>query len=445
MSSTSELLARRAFSPFAIRGVYFHDGFAAEPKSSAPLYWDFEAWKREIDWLKACGINTIEFATMLEFNRLPRTELEHKKIKDKLRILEYAHKKDMKFGYLLTNTVLSTVPDNEEPGNQLGNRAKNLCPQEPGNFEKTIAVPKFYMETFREADFFEEFAADWGGCECGRCGVPQFMQYVQVLAERLAELNPKATLYADTWCISFWGKEPMAQGWKGVFDHEISGTREVIQSLAKMPPNVGLALPCHHLYRPLALKEYGGKAKTPLFPTRDDLQTLRQAKRPVLAWPHFVMDDDAYRPAVWGLVHSEVRYIQDLLRTLQRAGIDRVVGNLYLPLLQISNTFAYGRLLWNPDEKPEQILREFAKLIAHKEDVDRLTDVLLWLENHSYWQEQMPEDGRLPLLPSTLDRKSASAQARQIRANEHLALPLPIKPKAWLQELGKSIEKMHWA
>ena len=50
-------------------------------------------------------------------------------------------------------------------------------------FEKTIAIPKFYMETYRESDFFEEFAADWGGCNCGRCDVTDFLRYVRALAE----------------------------------------------------------------------------------------------------------------------------------------------------------------------------------------------------------------------------------------------------------------------
>jgi hypothetical protein len=429
---------------FSMRGVYFHDGFSAEPKSYAPLYWDFEAWKRQIDWLKACGINTIEFATMLEFNRLPKTERERKKIADKLRLLDYAHKRGMQFGYLLTNTVLSTVPDNEEPGDQLGNRAKNYCPQEPGNFEKTLTNPKFYMETFKEADFFEEFAADWGGCDCGRCGVPQFMQYVQVLAERLKEINSKASLYADTWCISYWRKDPMKDGWRGVFDNEISGSREVIQSLARMPQNVGVALPCHHLYRPLAFQQYGGKAKTPQFPIAADVQGVRASNRPLLAWTHFVMDDDAFRPAAWGIVHSEVRYLQELIRKLSHAGIDRVIGNLYLPLLQISNTFAFGRLLENPNTPPERILHDFAKLVAQKEDVARLTEVLVWLENSSYWQEQMPEDGRLPKLHSTLTKTQALEEARRVRPRERSTMPLPLPPSAWCNDLVRSIERMTW-
>lgn len=432
-------------SPFGLRGVYFHDGFTFDPKSHAPLHWGLEEWRREIRWLHACGLNAVEFATMLEFNRLPSTEMEKRKIADRLKILDVAHKLGMQFGYLLTNTVLSTVPPNEEPGEQLGNRARTLCPRIPGNFEKTIAIPKFYMETYREADFFEEFAADWGGCNCGVCGVPEYLRYVRALGEHLKPLNPKATLYADTWCISFWAKEPMAQGWRGVFDREIVGSREVIAALPDLPQNVGVALPGHHLYRPLTFTQYGGQSHTPPFPTQTDVKQVQGQKRNMLAWPHFVMDDDAFRVPAWGIVHSEVRYLQALLRSLRQAGIDSVIGNLYLPLLQISNTFAYGRLLQNPDADPHTILADFAALVAVKADVAALTEVLAWLENHSYWQQQMPVDGRLPDLPCTLNRAGAIRQAAAIRPNPKPDLPLPIEPDRWLQDLRRSLERMEWA
>jgi hypothetical protein len=432
-------------SPFRLRGVYFHDGFTFDPVSHAPLHWNLDDWTREIRWLHACGLNAVEFATMLEFNRLPSTAMEKQKIADRLKILEVAHQLGMQFGYLLTNTVRSTVPPQEEPGNQLGNRAETLCPRLPGNFEKTIAIPKFYMETYRQADFFEEFAADWGGCNCGVCGVPEYLRYVRALGERLAQVNPKATLYADTWCISFWNKEPLAQGWKGMFDREISGSRAVIAALPDLPKNVGVALPSHHLYRPLAFTEYGGRRKTPPFPTQADVRQVRGAKRKLLAWPHFVMDDDAYRAPSWGIVHSEVRYLQALLQALRAAGIDSVIGNLYLPLLQISNTFAYGRLLQNPEADPRAILKDFARLLVHRDDVEALTEILVWLENHSYWQQQMPPDGRLPDLPGGLNRAEAIRYAAALRPNVKPSLPLPFAPERWLQDLRRSLGRMEWA
>lgn len=444
-TTETSLVEAKPRSPFHLRGVYFHDGFTFEPQSHAPLHWDFEAWKRQIRWLHACGVNAVEFATMLEFNRIPSTEMEKRKIADRLKILDFVHSLDMKFGYLLTNTVLSTVPPEEVPSHQLKNRAITLCPREPGNFEKTVANPLFYMETYKEADFFEEFAADWGGCECGKCGVPEFLRYVRSLAERLATLNPKATLYADTWCISFWRKNPMSGGWKGVFDREISGSREVITALTTLPKNVGVALPSHHHYRPLTLTEYGGQDKTPLFPVAADVRQVHKAKRPMLAWPHFVMDDDAFRPKSWGIVHSEVRYIAALLQSLRKVGVDSVIGNLYLPLLQLSNTFAFGQLTENPNRKPEDILRDFARLIAHREDVEKLTDTLFWLENNSYWQQQMPPNGQLPDLPCALNRAEAGQIASTVRPNLKPALLLPLAPEVWLHDLRRSIDRMEWA
>lgn len=429
---------------FRTRGLYFHDGFAVEPKEQAPLYWGEAEWRREIAWLKANGVNAVEFATMLEFNRVPSTAMEKQKIAGRQRILRLAHELGIKFGYILTNTVMSTVPADEEPGDQLKDRAVTLCPREPGNFEKTVSLQEWYMDTYKESDFFEEFAADWGGCTCGKCTVSDYLRYVRAFAEKLAVMNPKAKLYANTWCIGYWGKDPLANGWKSMFEREIACAREVIDALPSMPPNVHLALPCHHLYRPLTFTENGGKSKTTVFPTRDDIARVNAAGREVLAWPHFVMDDDAYRPAAWGLVHSEVRYVRDLLRSLRDAGIRDVMCNLYLPYLQLSNTYAYGRLLDDPDTDPSAIIQDFAKEAAVADDADKLRDVLVWLENHSYWQEQVPDDGRLPNLPCSLNRAQALALLKEVRPNPSPKLPWPVTPANWLSDLRGSIPKMDW-
>ncbi len=430
--------------PFKLRGVYFHDGFTVDPEHHAPLHWGREEWLRQIRWLHACGVNAVEFATMLEFNRIPQTAMEREKIEDRKLVLELAHSLGLEFGYILTNTVLSTVPDGEEPGHQLLNRAVQLCPKEPGNFEKTIALQEWYMDTYKEANFFDEFAADWGACHCGKCAVPDYMHYVDTLAKKLAEKNPAARMYANTWCIAYWGPGPEAQGWEKVFDNEIRGSREVIELLDAMPKNVNLALPCHHLYRPLVYTTKGGKKNTPVFPTRDDIKKVEAMGRGVLAWPHFVMDDDTGRAPQWGLVHSEVRYIRDLLQRLQETGIDQVMGNLYLPYLQLSNTYAYGRLLDAPDTDPATILKDFAKLVAHKDNAESLAEVMAWMENHSYWEEQMPEDGRLPELPCTLDKAGAVKALAAVRPNPSPEMPLPYPPADWLKDLARSIDKMAW-
>ncbi len=156
------------------------------------------------------------------------------------------------------------------------------------------------------------------------------------------------------------------------------------------------------------------------------------------------MDDDISRAPQWGIVHSEVRYIRDLLQRLRDTGIDRVIGNLYLPFLQLINTYAFGTLLNDPDRLVEEVLYDFAKLIAHPEDIDRLAEVLAWLENHSYWEEQMPPDGCLPEIPCKLNKASALATLAKVRPNASPELPLPYPPDQWIADLQPSIERMTW-
>ena len=199
------------------------------------------------------------------------------------------------------------------------------------------------------------------------------------------------------------------------------------------------------MYRPLAFLQYRGKSATPLFPARPDIDRVRQMGREVLAWPHFVMDDDPGRAPAWGVVHSEVRYIQALLADLRNVGIDSVMGNLYLPLLQLPNTYAFGRLAASPDERPEQIIADFAEIVARRQDAEKLTDVMLWLENGSYWERQMPEDGVLPGLHCRLTREAGCGLAAEVRPNPSPDLPLPVSAEAWLAELPRSIARMTWA
>lgn len=436
--------------PMEFAGVYFHDGFDAESKRLAPLYWDAREWRKQIDWLSFCGIDAVEFATQMEFSRVPQTKLERRKVADRLRVMDAAHAAGLQFAYILGNTTVSTVPDGEEPGGQQGGRAENLCPRVAGNFERTLAIQHWYMETFREADFFEEFAADWGGCGCGACGVPDYLRYVESLANHLWSLNKSASLYANTWAIAWWGPEPLAQGgWKRVWDMELTGSREVIAALPRLPNNTHLALSCSHLYRPLAHGSYGSRGATPQFPTAEDLRTLTEAGRSVLAWPHFVMDDDISRAPAWGIVHSETRYLASLMRTLSKAGIRRVMGNLYLPTLQLSNTFSLGQLKRNPAIATHEILSEFATLVARPEDAAALTDVLVWLDNNSYWDEQIRQfntpDALLPPTPTDMTRESATKAVAAVRPASSPKGPLPVPPEVWLDDLRHSIERMVWA
>ncbi|MCX7018316.1 MAG: hypothetical protein WCK47_11925 [bacterium] len=428
-----------------IRGVYLHDGFTANPPTLAPFYWDFGEWERLLRWLKACGINTVEFATMLEFTRIPSTELERRKTADRQRLIASAHNCGMCFSHILTTTAVSTVPAGENPSHQLNDRARVLCPREPGNFERTMEIQSYFMEAMREADFFEVFAADWGGCGCGRCGTEDYLRYVIELARRAAALNPRAVVFANTWAIAQWGSAIPAGDWRLFWDRETAQSREVIGALPSLPPNVHPALPCHHLYRPLVFESYGGKTATPPFPSAADMGGARAASRDVLAWPHFLMDDDVYRPEAWGIAHCEARYLALLAGDLRALGIRNVMGNLYLPSLQIVNTWVFGRLLADASRDPMDLLHEFSAHIACPGDIDALADVLAWMDNNSWWNSQTPQNSRPAALPTRATRAMARRQADAVRPRRELSIPLPIDPAQWLDHLRHSIARMNWA
>lgn len=429
---------------FKTKGIFFHDGFDADPPSISPANWTLDQWCKQIDWLNSCHINTVEFGTMPDFSRIPSTAAEERRIADRLELLKYARSQGMRTAYRLSNTTVSTVPDGVEiTANNRG--SKDLCPQVLDNLLKTVAIQKWYMNTFKDVDFFDEFAGDWGGCRCGQCGVADYIRYVKVLADELARVNPKTRLYANTWSISSWGPDITSRGWRAFFDQEVVGSRQVIASLWRLPVNTHIGIPCHNFYRPLAISVYGGREHAPAFPTDGEIQNIRRDGRDPIAWANFILDDDVTRPMAWGLVHSEVRHIRDFIQRLRELGINEVMCNLYLPTLQLSNTYAYGRLLGNPDDDPAAILRGFAELIADPDDVGKLTEVMTWLELNSSWRGQLPSSVYLPTLSCSLDRAQALALASRIRPNPAPTRPLPIPPEEWLSHLARSIERMTWA
>ncbi|WP_428307935.1 hypothetical protein [Lacipirellula sp.] len=320
-----------------------------------------------------------------------------------------------------------------------------LCPRQGDNFQKTVDLQSWYMQTYKEADFFEEFAADWGACNCGECGVNDYMRYVEEFAHRLQKQNAAAPLYANTWSISFWGEDPIPKGWNNVFSKETPGSQAVVAALSGMPANVHLALPCHNLYRPLVFSAFGGKQQTPVFPTLADVQSILDSGRHVMGWPHFLMDDDTARAPQWGLVHVELRYIKAMLQSLRAAGLDRVMGNLNLPNLQLANTYGFGRLAQDPAADIADVQREFARNIVQREDIAALADVLSWLDNNSYWDQQMPSDAREAPLPCDLNRERVGRILADLRPLSRPELPAPVDASQWLDDLRATIPRMTWA
>lgn len=157
---------------------------------------------------------------------------------------------------------------------------------------------------------------------------------------------------------------PNVERWKHLWDLEIAKTLEVIGALGGLPADVHLALPRHRLHRASASEAHGG-ATTPRFPTSKDV----------------------------------------------------------LPLLQPPSAYALGRPLPEPDTDPH--LHDSARLVAHREDVNALADVPMWVDNSRWWKRQVPPDGREETPPCIPIRDSALQDATAVRPNSS---PRPSPP-----------------
>jgi hypothetical protein len=109
----------------------------------------------------------------------------------------------------------------------------------------------------------------------------------------------------------------------------------------------------------------------------------------------------------------------------------------------MGNIFAYGQLNRDPQRPVLTILRDFAALIAQPGDVDELTEVFAFLENHSWWGSQMPARYRLQPLPCKLGTyEEARAASRRVAPLNNGPAPLLMTSKEYLAEVVSTLSFM---
>ena len=181
-------------------------------------------------------------------------------------------------------------------------------------------------------------------------------------------------------------------------------TRQLLEIDNFIGADIGIEVPCHNYYRPLALRLYEEAGVTPpLYPAAEDLTALEQrgcTRR--WAWPYFIMDecDDGDGAGVG--VQINVRYWYQLLQQLRDAGINGVFGNWFSGghFDHAVNMYAFGRFCADPAVTPEQVIEEYAAKNVAPADVPALTQALCYLENHANWHNKMPARYQLEPMPA---------------------------------------------
>ena len=387
-------------------GVYIHDGFTFEPRSECPYYWSLADYARFLDWLKVAGVDLVEGCQQMGWYRYPILPEELDRLRVRQGLIDEAHRRGMEYWQILGTNLLSQLPWDRVPAGQLELNESNctICPQEQDGFRRTTELGQYFARCFKGSQAFEIFAGDWGGCDCGRCGLDQYQQYIDYHANRLAQEQPGAQVYANLWSISSWQKRqggPLSSfddpRWRRMWDDEIRLSEQFLSRLERIPQGVGFSFPLHHWYRGFCQQWYR-QDELPFWPSLEYLTELHNQGRKLVAWTHFIVENDPYHGRLWGTLSVRLRYLRQLTKDLLRAPFEAVMGNVY-SARQALNLYAFVRFCREPDLSVEDALAGFVQEVALPGGREYLFDLLLHLENLDPWEADLPEYRRLPRLP----------------------------------------------
>jgi hypothetical protein len=234
--------------------------------------------------------------------------------------------------------------------------------------------------------------------------VGQFERYVDRLAETLSAEQPGAAAWANLWSISSWQRRPYdyvhdasgTGGWRRFWDDEIGFSQRFLAAVGERAPGLGIGFPLHHWYRGLTQRGYGAE-ELPSWPDESLLSGLRAGGHPLMAWTHFIVENDPYHGDLWGTLSVRLRYIRRLAARVAAAPFDVVMANVY-SARQALNLFAYARWVKEPALPVEAVLGAFVDEVAEPGARGLLTDLLVYLENRDPWEADLPEwsrEGRL--------------------------------------------------
>lgn len=414
-------------------GVYIHDGFTFEPRDECPYYWGLAEYQRYLDWLKAAGVEIVEACQQLGWYRYPALPEELDRMVVRQGLVAEAHRRDMAYWQILGTNLHSRLPWDQVPRGQLEIRESDCteCPQEGDGFSRTAEIGRYFARCFRGADAFEVFAGDWGGCGCGRCGVDQYIRYVCYHADHLAQEQPAAQVWANVWSISSWQRRPVESvqnlvdsRWRQLWDDEIRMSREFIAALDQVPPGVGLAFPLHHWYRGFCQQWYK-EDELPFWPDLDLLHELASRGRPLLAWTHFIVENDPYHGRLWGTLSVRLRYLKHLCGLLAQVPFQAVMGNVY-SARQALNLYAFVRFGRQPELTIETVLADFVEQVALPSGQEMLRDLLVYLENRDPWHKDLPAFSRLPFVPEDRLPSRRALKAGIAGLSRHLRPDAPL-------------------
>src|SRR4051794_37792808 len=100
-------------------GIYIHDGFTFEPRAECPDYWGLAESERFLDWLRAAGVDIVEYCQQLGWYRYPTQPVELDRLRMRQQLIDAAHERGLAFWQILATNVYSRLPVDQIPPGQL--------------------------------------------------------------------------------------------------------------------------------------------------------------------------------------------------------------------------------------------------------------------------------------------------------------------------------------
>lgn len=411
---------------FQTLGIYVNP-----PKQEEQHYYDF---------YKACGYNYLEFCD-IGFSYRP--SLLPKYYAETDSAIQKAHQKGFKVWILLLAGMKQWKGEAERgDAGTFSALKQELLTERLGYLRQAV-------QGLPHADGFAFFAGDPGGDPEGRSSVQDCIRFARQVRQIVHDSAPKAQFVVNLWAIAEWDGFPSPFS-LAFWQKQVSLSKAVAQEPELLGKDCGIVFSLDNYYRSLTLTCYADAGLTPeLFPKASDIQALRKRSvHPIYGWPYFLVDevDDGFiKPnnvASKGQSQAETRYIRAILDRGREIGLDGMIANAAFISAEPLNIFAFGRMGSSPKKSPEAILAEYASLLVTRETQASLTNILRFIENHSNWENSLPQANRLKHFDcgDITSAEIALERLSKVVPRHKTTITLPEPPALYLKRLERRLQ-----
>jgi hypothetical protein len=398
---------------------------------------------------KACGVTTLQFCDRGWWFNASSGDLEAylQRMKSGIRS---AQKSGFKVYVILFSNISQYMGPNATEPTGLGVK---FHPDDTEKLNSRLYYIGKTVEILKEADGFTFFAGDPGGIpnSLGEGSAEDYTAMALKVREVVREKAPGANFNLNPWAVTMFETPNVSAMTVAFWQKEAEIGRSIIASDDLAGPDIGIEIPGHDYYRPLALRLYVQTNKIPerMFPQKSDIDSLyvRQTKR-VWAWPYFLLDeaDDGDKGSNGTyLPQFETRYIHSYVSAMRILGENGIIGSWSYAGYQskMMNTYAFARMVNDVSATPESVIDEFCCFISEPQTRKTLAEIIKFIENHSNFESKLPDKYKLGKMSTTV---TSAAQALTlldtVKENSANKFPLPLGPDEYLELLKQRLEMM---